>query len=158
MLRPMIRSPEPDPPRIAPPMLIETRLYTDRVVGNDPEATTDTYSREELAHIVEELRSPNRVARDVLRYTWPHARVRRTEVVLERRGFRKRWRQNRDAAVAGGDVQTALLATMLVDAIDRMVPESLVICLCEIDGATWELFVDVTDESLIGCRVRKDIW
>ena len=157
-MQPLIRISEPVTPPIAPPMLLETQRYTDRLDSSDPEATTDQIDRSELAAIVEELRSPNRVARDVLRYTWAHARVRRTEVVLDRRGFRKAWRMQRDLAVSGGDVATAFLASTLILAIDRMTPESLVVCLCDIDGKTWEIFVDTDREELLGCRPRKDIW
>ena len=146
------------PPPIAPPMLLATQMYTQRIGSTDPDAQTDEITREELAFIVEEMRSPNRIARDVLKYTWAHAKVRRTEVVLDRRGFRKRWRQNRDAAIGSADIATASLATILVDAIDRKPPESLVVCLCDIDEQTWEIFVDIHREELLGARRRVDIW
>lgn len=158
MAQPLIRMPTPKPPAIAPPMLLETRLYTDRLDRNDPEATTDEISRDELAQIVEEMKSPNRMARDLIAYTWPTANIRRTELILDRRGFRKKWRRLRDQAVETGDVATATLALSLIDAVDRMVPECLVVCLCDVGEGTWELFVDIEDERILGCRSRKDIW
>ncbi len=154
----LARMSPPSIPRIAPPMLLETQKYTEVLAGSDPEATTDEIDKRDLAALVDEMRSPNRIAREVLRYTWPHARVRRTELILDRRGFRKQWRKARDEAVSNGDVPTATLAAALVQAIDRMTPESLVACLCEIDGRTWEIFVDTDREDLLGCRARRDIW
>ena len=158
MPQPLIRIPERDVPRIAPPMLLETQRYTDQLGTSDPEATTEEIDRRQLAAIVEEMRSPNRIARDVLKETWAHANVRRTEVILNRRGFRRAWRKQRDAAVENGDVSTAMLGQALIRAIDRMTPECLVVCLCDIDGRTWEIFVDTDREELLGCRSRKDIW
>lgn len=158
MPQPLITLPNRPAPQIAPPMLIETQRYTDRVGGSDPEATTDQIDRRQLAAIVEEMRSPNRIARDVLKETWAHARVRRTEVILDRRGFRRAWRKQRDLAVESGDVATAMLGQALIRAIDRMTPECLVVCLCDIDGQTWEIFVDTDREEPLGCRPRKDIW
>lgn len=157
-MQPILRSPEPEIPAIAPPMLLETQVYTSMLHGSDPDAITDQIDREDLAAIVEELRSPNRIARDVIKHTWPHARARRTEVVLDRRGFRRSWRKVRDASVASGDVANALLACSLIGAIDRMTPESLVACLVDIDGYTWEIFVDTDREELLGCRARRNIW
>ena len=66
MPQPLINLPNRPAPQIAPPMLIETQRYTDRLGSSDPEATTDQIDRRQLAAIIEEMRSPNRVARDVI--------------------------------------------------------------------------------------------
>ena len=153
----------PHPPRLDRSLLADTLYYADRSrLSVDPDASTELIPRERLLRIALDQsareQNPNQVARDVIARTWPHASVRRTELVLDRTSFRKSWRRNRDEAIGACDVQTASTAKILVDAIDRLPPECLVACLAYIDGQSWELFVNTHDASLLAAWPRINIW
>jgi hypothetical protein len=146
-------------PGLSPPMWMgETVDFGDHIQVKDDAATEVIPMTELRARALCNPTDPNRIARQIVLDTWPHARIRRTDLILNRRMFRMGWEQQRDLARASRDVALTATAAVLVDAVDRLPAQSLVCCVANIEGQAWEIFVDTDETTLLAAWQRPRLF